>query len=244
VTISAVDLGFMPYKECFQLQQQILELVASGALGDTLLFVEHPPVYSLGASFHKENLPLSEEEYERLGVAIEPTDRGGDITYHGPGQLIAYPIFHLERYGKDLHNWLRNLEQWVIDFLGEYHIFGRRFAPHTGVWIDDRKICAIGIKVRRWVSMHGIALNVANDLAPFNWIVPCGIQGYGVTSLANELGIELPLEEVRTGLVNAIPNVFHNSVEWLDKEPFLENVSRLCDTNEPISHPMDSNSGS
>ncbi len=230
--ISAVNLGTIPYKDCFQLQQKILEQVALGTLSDTLLFVEHPPVYSLGANFHKENLPMTIEEYAKLGVSIEPTDRGGDITYHGPGQLVAYPIFHLERYGKDLHLWLRNLEQWVIEVLAESGLAGRRFAPHTGVWIDDQKICAIGIKVRRWVSMHGIALNVSNDLAPFEWIVPCGIEGYGVTSLFKELGKEVALDEVRQRMTAVIPNVFHNSVEWQGREPFLENLSRLCDTNE------------
>lgn len=233
--ITAVNLGSIPYRECFLLQQKILELVASGAIGDVLLIVEHPPVYSLGANFHKENLPMTLEEYGRLGVAIEPTDRGGDITYHGPGQIVAYPIFHLEWYGKDLHLWLRNLEHWVIETLVGYGLTGRRFAPHTGVWIDDQKICAIGIKVRKWVSMHGIALNVSNDLAPFEWIVPCGIEGYGVTSLSRELGTEIALEEVRQRLVNGIQNVFHNSVEWQEKEPFLENLSRLCNLNEPTN---------
>lgn len=203
-----LDLGRMDYAECRALQINLLDQVSSEKEQDTLLFVEHPPVYTLGANFHRENLPLPEAEYARLGVAIEPTDRGGDITYHGPGQLVAYPIFHLVRHGKDLHLWLRNLEEVVIRVAHDFGLDARRFPPHTGVWVADRKLCAIGIKVRRWTSMHGIALNCSNDLEPFQWIVPCGIRGYGVTSLSRELGRTVNPGEARDYLLRAFEAVF------------------------------------
>lgn len=229
MTGQIVSLGSMDYRECFDLQRQILSAVAAGTMPDTLLFVEHPPVYTLGANFHADNLPLPESEYERLGVAIEKTDRGGDITYHGPRQLVAYPIFLLDRHGKDLHRWLRELEETVIVALASFGIEGRRFPPHTGVWVEDRKVAAIGIKVKRWTSMHGIALNCDNDLRPFEWIVPCGIRGYGVTSLSKELGRPVGVEEAGRALHGAFERIFGISLLSVDRSAFLGTVGRLSD---------------
>jgi len=178
----------------------------------TLILVEHPPVITLGASFHPENLLHSPESLADRGIEVHPNDRGGDVTYHGPGQLIAYPIFDLEMVGKDLHVWLRNLEQAVMDTVESFDLKPRRFAPHTGVWIEDKKVCAIGIKVRRWVSMHGLALNVNPDLAAFDLIVPCGIQGYGVTSLSQELGSPVPISLAKERLLLGFAGVFQT--EW------------------------------
>lgn len=183
-----------------------------GVLGggpDTLLLVEHEPVLTLGASFHAENLLLSTADYEARGIEVMPTDRGGDVTYHGPNQLVAYPIFDLNRHGKDLHKWLRDLEEAVILTLVAFGLEGYRFPPHTGVWVNGKKICAIGIKVKRWVSMHGIALNCNNDLSVFDSFVPCGIVGYGVTSLSQELGRDVGIEEVKPVLVQKFGKVFH-----------------------------------
>jgi lipoyl(octanoyl) transferase len=198
----------MGYREAFALQKRLVEQVASQALPSLLLRVEHDPVYTLGANFHAENLPLPASEYERMGIAIEQTDRGGDITFHGPNQLVLYPIFNLAHFGKDLHRYLRNLEEAVIVAMNDYRLTARRFPPHTGVWIEDRKICAIGIKVRRWTTLHGIALNCNNDLAPFQWIVPCGIKGYGVTSLSMETGSEITPEDAHTTLLKSFGTVF------------------------------------
>lgn len=136
------------------------------------------------------------------------TDRGGDITFHGPKQLVAYPVFDLKRLGQDLHRWLRDLEETVIRTMQVFDLEGYRFPPHTGVWIDGRKACAIGIKVRRWVSKHGIALNCDNDLSPFDLIVPCGIQGFGVTSLSQEAGRAIPMDVVKPHLVKSFEDVF------------------------------------
>lgn len=203
----------MEYRACTSLQERILESVSSGAAPDTLLFVEHDPVLTLGASFHEENLLLSAAEYEKRGIALERTGRGGDVTYHGPKQLVVYPIFDLSRHGKDLHKWLRDLEETVIGALAPFGLEGYRFPPNTGVWVRERKIAAIGVKVRRWVSMHGIALNCDNDLAPFGWIVPCGIRSHGVTSLSAELGREVGVSEAMPKMVAAFERVFGLELE-------------------------------
>lgn len=179
------DWGCVPYALAADTQREYAEEIERGERNSTLVLVEHPPVFTLGANFHAENLLLRAEEYKARGFDVVPTDRGGDVTYHGPGQLVAYPIFDL-RERKDLHVWLRDLEQAVIDTVAEFGVSARRFPPHTGVWVGDRKIAALGIKVRRWVSFHGVAINVQNDLNPFLQIVPCGIKDYGVTSLRAE----------------------------------------------------------
>lgn len=223
----SVELGRMEYSEAFELQRRVAALVASGHLPDVWLTVEHPAVYTLGANFHAENLPLPEAEVRRLGVDIQRTDRGGDITYHGPNQLVAYPIFNLERYGKDLHKWLREIEETVIVLLGEFGLEGRRFPPHTGVWVGERKVCALGIKVKRWTSIHGLALNCNNDLAPFSWIIPCGIKGYAVTSLSKEIGRDVPMAEARPVLERAFAKVFGVSMESVEKDRLLAEVDRL-----------------
>lgn len=202
------DLGRTAYSPALEVQRQVLEGVLGGG-PDTLLLVEHEPVLTLGASFHAENLLLSTADYEARGIEVMPTDRGGDVTYHGPNQLVAYPIFDLNRHGKDLHKWLRDLEEAVILTLVAFGLEGYRFPPHTGVWVNGKKICAIGIKVKRWVSMHGIALNCNNDLSVFDSFVPCGIVGYGVTSLSQELGRDVGIEEVKPVLVQKFGKVFH-----------------------------------
>lgn len=201
------DWGRVPFREAYARQVAYVEEVRAGTRPDTLVFVEHDPVFTLGANFHEENLLLPREEYAERGFDLVKTDRGGDVTYHGPGQLVAYPIFDLTSRGRDLHRWLRELEEVVIRTLAEFGIEGRRFPPHTGVWVGDRKIAAIGIKVRRWVSFHGIALNVANDLSPFDLIVPCGIRGYGVTGMGSEIGAVPEVQAVGTVLAEEIAAV-------------------------------------
>lgn len=220
------NLGRMPYAACTELQKRVMAGVIAGDLPDTLLFVEHdPPVFSLGASFHDENLLLPVEEYRKLGFDVEPTERGGDVTFHGPDQLVAYPIFHLDLVGKDLHRWLRELEEAVIVALRDWSLEGYRFPPHTGVWVNGAKVCAIGIKVRKWVSMHGIALNVCNDLSPFDLIVPCGIKGYGVTSIERESGSSVTLADSRRAFTDAFREVFGISFEEQSREALLARLS-------------------
>ena len=197
----------MAYEPAFEVQRSVLDSVVAGG-PDTLLLVEHDPVLTLGANFHSENLQLTTDEYRVRGIAVLPTDRGGDVTYHGPNQLVAYPIFDLNRHGRDLHRWLRDLEEAIIVCLRSFGLEGYRFSPHTGVWVHGKKICAIGIKVKRWVSMHGIALNCNNDLSVFDSFVPCGIVGYGVTSISQEVGRDVGIEEVKPVLVEAFGEVF------------------------------------
>ncbi len=194
----------MPYEEAFDLQRQLVDEVLAGG-NETILLVQHPPILTLGAAFHAENLLLSEEEYQLQGIDISRTDRGGDVTFHGPGQLVVYPILNLAERGKDLHRYLRTLEEAVIETVAHFGLQGERNPVNTGVWIGNRKICAMGIKVRRWVTMHGLALNCSTDLSPYETIVPCGIRGdYGVTSLSRELGREVTVDDVKPILLSAL----------------------------------------
>ena len=191
----------MPYRQAWDRQLEDHERVLRGG-PNQLLFVEHDPVLTLGAGFHEENLLLPRREYERRGIELIDTDRGGDVTYHGPGQLVIYPIFNLSA-SKDLHAWLRALEQSMIDTLAALGLVARRFPPHTGAWVGDRKIAAIGIKVKRWVSLHGIALNCNNALSVYDLFVPCGIQHFGVTSLSQELSREVHASEAQAHVIEA-----------------------------------------
>lgn len=203
----------MSYADALAIQLAAVAEVQNGAASE-LLFVEHPPVLTLGASFHAENLRLTQDAYAARGIDVVSTDRGGDVTYHGPGQLVIYPIFNLDDVRRDLHFWLRELEETMLVTLRTLGIEGRRFAPHTGAWIGDEKVAAIGIKVKRWVSMHGISLNCDVDLAAFDTIIPCGIAGYGVTSLTRALGRPFTIEDAKPIVREAFAKVF--GIEWRD----------------------------
>lgn len=201
------DWGKLGYQEAWDRQLEIHQMVKDGG-PDTLVFVEHPAVYTLGASFHAENLIHPEAWYAEQGIEIIRTDRGGDITYHGPNQLVIYPIFDLNRHGRGLHPWVRNLEQVILNVATEFGLEPRLFPPHTGVWVGDRKLAAIGIKIKKWISLHGIALNCSNDLSPFGWIIPCGIADYGVTSLSQEAGRLVTPDEAKPKVITAFQDVF------------------------------------
>jgi lipoyl(octanoyl) transferase len=208
---TVLDLRRLSYADAYRVQLEIAEEVKQGARGHTLAFVEHDPVLTLGANFHPENLLLSTDEYRAKGIAVERTDRGGDVTFHCPNQLVIYPIFDVSRLGKDLHKWLRDLEETIVIVLAELGLEGYRLPPHTGVWVNGRKIAAIGIKISRWVSLHGIALNCDNDLAPFDLIVPCGIKDLGVTSLSQEAGRRVTIEDAKPLVLRAFEQVFRLS---------------------------------
>jgi lipoyl(octanoyl) transferase len=213
LTAEVLDLARLSYTDALQVQLEVLQAVQEGRRPNTLIFVEHNPVLTLGANFHEENLLSTPDEYRSRGIEVLPTDRGGDVTYHGPGQLVIYPIFDVSRLGKDLHKWLRDLEQTMIRCVEIFGLQARRFPPHTGVWIEARKVAAIGIKVKRWVSMHGIALNCANDLSVYDTFVPCGIRDYGVTSLSEELGRTVPISEAKPVVKRAFAEVF--GLDWV-----------------------------
>jgi lipoyl(octanoyl) transferase len=197
------DLGRLAYAAALAVQQQTHEAVLSGHNPPTLLLVEHDPVITVsqrqGAGQH---LLASPQRLAELGIALETTDRGGDITYHGPGQLVAYPIVRLADLGLNVGRYMRLLEQVVIDTVGAWGIEGRRIEGRTGVWVGPAKLCAMGVRVRRNVSLHGLALNVSTDLAHFQTIVPCGLADATVTSLQRLLGPRCPdMDQVKAALI-------------------------------------------
>ena len=202
------DLGIVPYARALALQRVLHAQRVAGAIPDTLLLLEHPPVITLGKAFHPEHLRYAREFYAQQGIELHPTDRGGDVTCHNPGQLVGYPIFDVAQHGRDLHKFLRDLEQAMIDALRAFGVEAHREAGYTGVWVGDAKIAAIGIKVTKWVSMHGFALNVNNDLRLFQTIVPCGIADRPVTSLQQVLGRAVPMEQVKHAMARAFERVF------------------------------------
>lgn len=204
--MTVLDLGALGYREAWDKQLEIATSVASGE-PHTLILVEHPLIHTLGANFHEENLLLSSGDYAGLGIEVARTDRGGDITHHGPGQLVAYPIFRIDDLGKDLHRWLRHLEDTVIQTCSEFGVEAHRDGP-TGVWVENRKIASIGIKVRRWVNLHGVALNCNNPLWPFNTIRACGIDQVEMTSLSKETGREIGVNDVKPVLIRSFEHVF------------------------------------
>ncbi|TCZ74388.1 lipoyl(octanoyl) transferase LipB [Flaviaesturariibacter aridisoli] len=224
------DLGHMPYKEAWDYQEGLLqEALAVKSVRHTtaapvdpadlptkhyLLFVEHPPVYTLGKSGKMDHVLIGNEERSEKGIEFYQTNRGGDITFHGPDQVVGYPILDLEKFYTDIGKYLRALEDVIILTLAGYGINAGRSAGETGVWIDaqvkgrERKICAMGVRCSRWVTMHGFALNVNTDLSYFNHIIPCGIINKKVTSIKEELGREVPMEEVKEYLKENFCKVF------------------------------------
>ena len=210
------DIGLVDYKKVWDYQEELfnktLSIKSKNKKEETstktknhLIFCEHPHVYTLGKSGKHENLLVNEEYLKSRGASFYKTNRGGDITYHGPGQIVGYPIFDLDNFFHDIHKYLRLLEESVILTLKEYGIKGMRSDGETGVWLDvgkqnARKICALGVKASRWVSMHGFAFNINTDLSYFENIIPCGIVGKKVTSLEQEIGRKVDIEKVKLQL--------------------------------------------
>jgi len=239
------DLGRVEYKQVWDYQESLLQdnvrikteakrLMESMAAGEItagegpvtanyLLFVEHPPVYTLGKSGHIENVLIDEDSMHQRGIQFYRTNRGGDITFHGPGQIVGYPILDLERFYTDIGKYLRNLEEVIILTLKTYGIKGDRSPGETGVWVDpgvkgrERKICAIGVRCSRWITMHGFAFNVNTDLDYFGNIVPCGIQDKQVASLEKELGGPVPIEEVKHEVRRRFEEVFDVALRTLSE---------------------------
>jgi len=222
------DLGTIDYKKCWDFQESLfLEILNMKSINrkegkknptnNYLLFCEHPHVYTLGKSGDKKNLLVNEEYLKKKGAGFYKINRGGDITYHGPGQIVGYPIFDLENFFTDIHKYLRFLEEAIILTLKEYGLNGERSKGETGVWLDPsnnkaRKICAFGVKSSRWVTMHGFALNVNSNLSYFDDIIPCGIKNKSVTSLNKELGKDINIEEVKKKLKTHLAALFNLEV--------------------------------
>ena len=201
-------LGRRAYGEVLELQRAVAADRIAGSRPDTLLLVEHEPVVTLGRSTKREHLLLSEQALAARGVELFDIERGGDVTFHGPGQLVGYPIFDLQQHKPDLHWYLRQVEQALIDTLATYDITGQRVEKYTGVWVDDRKIASIGVHARSWVTWHGFALNVSTDLSYFDMMVPCGIPQVTMTSISRELGRAVSLEEVVDRVTTTFTSVF------------------------------------
>jgi lipoyl(octanoyl) transferase len=192
--ILVVRCGIVPYEEARASQLRLQQKRQRDEVSDLLLLLQHPPVYTRGRRSTAEELPMGREWYERQGIEVRDTDRGGRVTYHGPGQLVAYPIVSLRPYGDDVHEYVRRLERVTIEALAEHGVEAAPIDGLTGIWAGGRrKIGSIGVHVSRGVTTHGLAVNVNNDLQPFEWIVPCGIEGVAMTSLARELGAEQDL---------------------------------------------------
>jgi len=214
------DLGTVDYKEAWDYQEELFNEVTKRKLsGDGklhyLLFCEHPHVYTLGKSGENANLLIPDEMLKRINASFYRINRGGDITYHGPGQIVAYPILNLEAFGLTLKSYIHLLEQVVIDCLQEYGIVAERLEGATGVWLDpgvkgrERKICAIGVRASRFVTMHGLAFNVNTNLDYFRYINPCGFTDKGVTSMQEELNHPVDIEQVKERLLNHFTHRFH-----------------------------------
>jgi len=232
-TIYFKDLGTIEYGTAWDMQEEILKenlAIKAAKYNSTdtntiaaqttnhLLFCQHPHVYTLGKSGHMENLLLNDTRLKELNVSFYKTNRGGDITYHGPGQIVGYPILDLEQFFTDLGKYMRYLEEVIIRTLAHYNIIGDRLPGATGVWLDPaipqkaRKICAMGVRCSRWVTMHGFAFNINTDLRYFNYIVPCGITDKSVTSLQKELGRTVDEEEVKEILKKEFAYVFNAEI--------------------------------
>jgi len=208
------DWGRCPYREALARQRAAVEARAGGETGDCLFLVEHEPVLTLGRSARAENLRASAEELRRRGIDVVPVERGGDVTYHGPGQVVGYPIVALADLpgGRDLHRYLRDLEEALIRALAAFGLRAGRRPPYTGVWVGEAKIAAIGVAVRRWVSFHGFALNLDPNLDHFRLIHPCGIRHLGVTSLRAHLGRAPARCEVVAALAASFSEVWERPV--------------------------------
>lgn len=208
-------MGLVGYDESLKLQLQLVEKLKADETGteEHLLLVEHPPVITIGRSGAQDNVRVDEAELRRQDVALREASRGGDVTYHGPGQLVGYPILRLERHGKDIHRYMRSLETALISTLRPFGITAKRREGLTGVWVEERKIASIGIAVTRWITYHGFALNVAPNLAHFDLIHPCGLKGVAVTSMAKELGRAIEVKEVEPVVIEAFGKEFGVAVQ-------------------------------
>ena len=205
--IDILDLGLSPFKEVWDLQKELVKKRQNGQIKDTLILAEHEPVYTLGKNANEnhilQNSPRDVKTYQ--------IERGGDVTFHGPGQLVGYPIMDLHNYNKSISCYMRSLEQLIIDTLAEFRVTAERKDGLTGVWVGDEKIAALGVRVTRWITMHGFALNVSPDLTYYSGIIPCGIFEYGVTSMAKQLTIEVEVDSVKQVLIEKFMNQFQTA---------------------------------
>jgi lipoate-protein ligase B len=227
ITLLVSNIGRTRYADAWTLQQELWTLRQAGAIEDILLLTEHEHVYTLGKSTDDNHLLASDEELKISGTDVFHIDRGGDITYHGPGQIVGYPIIDLNNYFLDIHRYMRSLEEVIIKTLAEFGILAGREKDMTGVWVNEEKIAAIGVKVSRWITMHGFALNVNTDLSKFDRIIPCGIFHKGVTSMQRMLGREVAIVAVQKAIVKSFANVFGCQPGWIEKDKLYTTMAKL-----------------
>jgi lipoate-protein ligase B len=204
----AFHLGVIDYEEALRLQNNLVRARGKGDLGDILLILEHPSVITVGRSGKQQNILASQATLQEKNIQIVFTDRGGDVTYHGPGQIIAYPILDLNQYGLNVPDYVWSLEEVVIRLLQHFGIEGRRIEKLRGVWVGKEKICSLGVHLSHWISKHGLALNVNTDLDPFRLINPCGLTDCQLTSMARIVGEVLPMEEIEAQMLQKFQEVF------------------------------------
>ncbi len=214
----ALKLGTIDYGEAYRLQLQLCRQRLDGEIPDTLLLLEHPPTITVGKSGKTANILVGPDDLERQGVSLFFTDRGGDVTYHGPGQLVVYPIVDLRQRNRDVHAYVRDLEEAVIRTLSSFGICANR-NPHAGVWVGEKQIAAIGIAVKRWITMHGIAINVRPQRDHFSVINPCGMAGVPVTSIEELSGLQVAMEDVARVVVNEFSAVYGVEIATPAAEP-------------------------
>lgn len=220
------DLESIDYKDAWDLQKSVHQLRVENKIDDLLFLLEHPHTYTLGKTADKQNLVGDKKYLDENKISVYDIDRGGDITYHGPGQIVGYPIISLTNWQQDTHKYLRAIEEIIIRVCSEYGLKGNRVDKYTGVWIDEKKICAIGIKVSRWITMHGFAFNVNTDLELFNGIIPCGITDKDVTSLNRELKNKIPLHQVKEKIIHHFDYLFqYDQIEFKTKDEILSLIS-------------------
>jgi len=207
-------LGLIGYRDAYQLQKKLLQERLDGQISDTLLLLEHPPTITVGKSGKLENILASQVKLAREGVSLVFTDRGGDVTFHGPGQLVGYPVMDLKERNRNSRRYLHNLEETLIRTLADFNIESHRDKGHPGVWVGDDELAAIGLRLKQWITMHGFALNINTDLSLFSLINPCGFTNRKATSMASILGKEVPVDAVIERVLVHFSNVFGVPVEW------------------------------
>ena len=229
VKCRVVDLGLVGYDKAYDLQKRLHKFRREGRIDDVLILLEHEPVVTMGRGGKRDNILVSDEFLQSKGIRVFEIDRGGDVTLHCPGQLVGYPILDLKIHGKNIHKYLRNLEEVIIRSLKVYEIDGQRIENHTGVWVGEKKIASIGIGIKGWVTFHGFSLNINSDLSYFSLIRPCGFESRMVTSMSEILGSPVEPKDFHHQLIKQFAEVFNLQMEEYDKE-----VSTL-DSKEIVS---------
>ena len=224
-------LGLMEYQEAYKLQRTLQFQRVEGEISDVLLLLEHPPTITIGKSGTLDNVLVSGDKLFQQGISLFFIDRGGDVTFHGPGQLVGYPIVNLGQSGKDLHRYVNDLEEVMLRTLRDFSIDGVRDECHPGVWVNEEEIAAIGLSIRRWVSMHGFALNINIDLRHFSFINPCGFSDRRATSMSKILGSDVPIGEVTKSLIFHFCDVF----DFPEISRYNDSAISLTRPNTPIS---------